>query len=414
VWDENCQLPHFYPVGPGMDPTDCRAHSGDCQKCNSARDGSIQGELQCRFCSYDGSGPMNLRPGCYAHDPKIGAPCIGNTAGAKQNSNLFWDQQCTSTPPPTRAPTPAPTPRPTPRPTPPILPAHTLQRETNSPTPRPTPLPAIAGVITDAPTPLPTPAPTPAPTPVPPPTPAPTPTDAEQHLLDCRAGIKMENCPCMSQFDCTRDASNINFRCDAKINEIGKCLAEPAPPPEEPPFVDAVVAGTSLEPSMLGWHVIVVVIAVIFALACAAAVLWKASQKPKDGGVSNDIAVYSSMTVKDAPANGGTIAGGGGTIGGGTTGGTYLMRPGAGSGAGTTSFLPVFSGGGGTVMSAAEDTSVGMYAQVPAAPGAAPQAMYATAAGAPVPLAEPVACHICGKTYNFQSDIDAHMIARHG
>ena len=41
-------------------------------------------------------------------------PCIGNTQGARQTSNLSWDQDCSRTPPPTKAPTPRPTPMPTP------------------------------------------------------------------------------------------------------------------------------------------------------------------------------------------------------------------------------------------------------------------------------------------------------------
>jgi hypothetical protein len=112
LYDASCQMRHDYPVGPGMDPTDCRAFSGDCQTCNTKVDGSIPGELKCRFCSRAPGTAQNLSPGCYAWNNTIGPPCVGNTAGAKQTANLVYDAQCKMTPPPTRAPTPIPTPMP--------------------------------------------------------------------------------------------------------------------------------------------------------------------------------------------------------------------------------------------------------------------------------------------------------------
>ncbi len=291
----------------------------------------------------------------------------------------------------------------TPRPTPVILPRFTLALETKAPTPRPTPMPALIGVVTDAPTPVPTPPPTGAPTPAPPPPPAPTPTAEEQHKIDCRRGFKLDGCPCMSDFDCLRDA-NMTLACVVPASgELGVCEVRPAPGPEEPSFVDQVIVGTELEPSLLGWHIVVIVVAVVFALVVAGVVLYKAATSKPSASAARDFG--ATVPLFDGPDGTGMTLTGASTT-------AYLQRPAGAAGAATTSFLPTYTGGGASFKSASglEDTSVGMYAQVPAAPQ--PQ-QYADAGGAPVPFAEPVACQICGKTYNFQSDIDAHMAARH-
>jgi hypothetical protein len=287
----------------------------------------------------------------------------------------------------------------TPRPTPPILPRFTLAQETIAPTPRPTPIPR-AGLDTDAPTPLPTPPPTPAPTPVPLPTPAPTPSVEQQHQMDCRLGIKMDRCPCMSDFDCLRDAG-MTLACVLKAGaDLGECEIRPPPVPDVPAFVDQVLLGTDLEPALLGWHVVVIVIAVLFALVIAAFVVWKAATTAPSQPSQQAIDALS-QTYADQPDG---VPGIGMTLLGGAGGTTmsYLARPGAGS---------------GTLSSMPEDTSVGMYGAVPPPPSlgmhSSQPALYATAGGAPIPLSEPIACQVCGKIYNFQSDIDAHMMARH-
>lgn len=179
----------------------------------------------------------------------------------------------------------------------------------------------------------------------------------------------MENCPCMSQFDCERDPSNINFKC--MITEdgdgMGICIAMDQPPPEGPGFADAVIAGTSLEPALLGWHVILIVFVIIIACAVAAVVLYIA----QTGGPPPDREPLNGDTVLHMMNETGTLNG------------THAT---------SSPFLPTYTGGGGTV-GALEDTSLGTYAQVPNAPT--------------------YSCDVCGKEYHFMSDVEAHKAARH-
>lgn len=176
----------------------------------------------------------------------------------------------------------------------------------------------------------------------------------------------MEDCPCMSQFDCDRDATNLNFKCtaDADSGEMGVCMAMERPPPDGPAFPDMVIAGTSLEPKLLGWHVILIIFVVIVAIAVAIVVLYYAHK----GG---DPPEREALAQSDA-----------------------ILHEEHGSDMGTqlSPYLPTYTGGGGTV-NGLQDTSVGAYGQMPEAPT--------------------YTCDICGKEYHFLSDVDAHKAARH-
>jgi hypothetical protein len=253
------------------------------------------------------------------------------------------------------------------------------------------------GVITDAPTPFPTPVPTPVPTPAPPPSPAPTPSAEDQHKLDCRLGLKLDGCDCMSEFDCLRDA-NMTLACvGATTEQYGVCEVRPPPEPESPGFVAQVLAGTELDPSLLGWHVILIVIVVLIALALAGAVLyWAATSQP--ASPPTDLSAPLALNYDGRGDMTSSVGGGGGTM--------------------LTTFLPTYTGGGGTVQQPQtkylDDTSVGTYAQVPAPPVPAVSQSYGDAGAAPVPSAVPLPCPVCGKEYMFESDVTAHMAARHG
>jgi hypothetical protein len=386
------------PFAQGAKDGDCRLLSGKCQECNAAIEMAFDGGFKCTYCSSAAGGRNSLTyPGCYAHNPMNGPQCNpALPSGAARGNGLVYDPMCQKTPPPTAAPTPIPTPAPTPRPTPPILPRFTLAPETRSPTPFPTPAPGI-GVITDAPTPFPTPVPTPAPTPAPPPSPAPTPSAEEKHKLDCRLGLKLDGCDCMSDFDCLRDA-NMTLACvGATTESLGACEVRPPPEPESPGFVGQVLVGTELDPSLLGWHVVLIVIVVLLALGLAGAVLyWAATSKPSQPPTDLSTPLALNYDGHDMDGAGGTVL---------------------------TSFMPTYTSGGGTVQHQPqtkylEDTSVGTYAQVPAPPGAnttmmPPPQAYGDASAAPVPSAVPLPCPVCGKEYMFESDVTAHMAARH-
>lgn len=175
----------------------------------------------------------------------------------------------------------------------------------------------------------------------------------------------------MSQFDCERDPTNINFKCTIAEDGdgMGICVAMDQPPPEGLGFADAVVAGTSLEPTLLGWHVILIVFVIVIACVAAAVVLYQAHK----GGPppSHEPLFNGNDTVLQMMSETGTLNA---------------------TSATTSPFLPTYTGGGGTV-GKLEDTSVGTYAQVPDAPT--------------------YRCDICGKEYHFMSDVEAHKAARH-
>ena len=357
---------------------DCRLLSGKCQECNDAFEQAFDGGYKCAYCSSTSGGRNSLTyPGCYAYDMSgaQGPACVGKApAGALvTNGGLFHDKDCTKTPPPTKAPTPVPTPMPTPRPTPPILRRYTLARETSAPTPAPTPRQNSGGVVTDAPTPRPTPAPTPAPTPVPPATPAPTPDAQGQHLIDCRLGLGIEGCPCMSDFDCKRDPMRSEFRCQISDGfELGNCVQDRSTPPPPPAFVDQILIGTAANPGMFGWHLIVVIFVVVCACAAAGAVLFWASR----GEGRTDDAFLASV--------------------GESSPGSYAM----------TTFADSSYDG------APEPFATNAAGGTMAGGSLAASAQYGGTAGTAVMGG--FMCEVCGKSYNFQSDVDTHRQMRHG
>jgi hypothetical protein len=171
----------------------------------------------------------------------------------------------------------------------------------------------------------------------------------------------------MSQFDCDRDARNLNFKCTANVN-TGEmvCMPMERPPPDGPAFPDQVIAGTSLEPALLGWHVIVILFVIVIACGVAAVVLYYAYKggSPPD----REKLVQQTDLILNAEENGGTV-----------------------TGVPMSTYTPTYTGGGGTT--GLQDTSVGMYGNVPEAPT--------------------YTCDVCGKEYHFMSDVDAHKAARH-
>ena len=262
---------------------DCRLNSFDCTKCEAAGtiESAIEGEMKCIYCSAIGGGtPAWINPGCYpwnkTQDPM---GCRGDTTGAFQNNGLSRDPTCARAPAPTVAPTPIPTPRPTPRPTPPVVEILTLRPATGVPTPRPTPMPVIGFAPTPEPTPAPSPEPTPAPTPIPPPTMAPTPDSAGQHAIDCRLGRIINECPCMSTFDCRRDPSQF-FKCDFARDDgqLGVCVPVDAPTPAPANVLQNVlVRNENNQPTLVGWHLLIIIMIILLACGVAGYILYKAA-----------------------------------------------------------------------------------------------------------------------------------------
>jgi hypothetical protein len=181
-------------------------------------------------------------------------------------------------------------------------------------------------------------------------------------MQDCRLGEKILACPCMSDFDCQKIPGK-HFSCQFSGAElIGECQAKMPPTPSPVGFGNSVIAGESDDPSLLGWHLIVIVLIVVGTCAGGAYVLYWAST-----GTSDEDAIDMGTSM-------------------------YGMK---GAGGADDSYASAMYGGGGGGGSLGVTSA---YGQPDDANGAIVD----------------VACPACGKTYNFQSDLDTHIQLRHG
>jgi hypothetical protein len=158
----------------------------------------------------------------------------------------------------------------------------------------------------------------------------------------------------MSAFDCNKDPTMTYTCVPQKFNDsLGACVLMPPAPVTSPPLLNAIVAGSELKPTLYGWQLLVIIFIIILACVGAAIILFKAaSATPEPAIVLSEMNIGSASvdTIAASLAAGGTIAAGGGTV----AETTQLAVP--------RSFLPVFSGGGGSVAAKpAAETSVGTY-----------------------------------------------------
>jgi len=161
----------------------------------------------------------------------------------------------------------------------------------------------------------------------------------------------------MSDFDCMKRAGE-HYRCTFQgASILGECQPIDAPTPVPIAFGNKVIAGDSDDPSLLGWHVIVIVLIVVLTCAGGAFVLYWAAT-----GSSDDQPLDMSTSLTD-------------NMNGSNDDDMYASAMYSGVGDSSNAYAQ-----GGNSMDGMMEFS----------------------------------CAVCGKVYNFESDLTTHVELRHG